>query len=113
MKWPVEIVAAVRQRAKKACEYCSVTEVDAAGRLTLDHYQPRSRGGSDDLDNLVYCCFRCNNFKGDYWPVRADDLPVWHPRRAQRETHLLELANGRLHPVTPTGAFTLNLLHLN
>ena len=31
---------------------------------TIDHLMPVSRGGSDDLSNLVRCCFRCNVLKG-------------------------------------------------
>ena len=41
------------------CAYCS----KAAN--TIDHVQPKSRGGSDTWDNLVACCFRCNNQKSD------------------------------------------------
>ena len=29
---------------------------------------PRSRGGRDSWDNLVACCVRCNNAKGDRTP---------------------------------------------
>lgn len=31
---------------------------------TIDHKQPRSRGGSDDLFNLVLACNPCNARKG-------------------------------------------------
>jgi len=30
----------------------------------VDHVIPRSRGGSDDIDNLVPACARCNLSKG-------------------------------------------------
>jgi hypothetical protein len=39
----------VRQRANFACEYCGVTETDSGGELTIDHYQPQSQNGSDEL----------------------------------------------------------------
>ncbi len=32
-----------------------------AEKLTLDHLKPRSRGGSDSLENLRLACFPCNN----------------------------------------------------
>ena len=35
---------------------------------TVDHVRPRSRGGGDTWDNLVACCVRCNNAKGDRTP---------------------------------------------
>ena len=39
----------VRRRAGFACEYCSVTETDSGGPLTVDHFQPQARGGTDEL----------------------------------------------------------------
>jgi 5-methylcytosine-specific restriction endonuclease McrA len=43
------------------CVYCNATE-----DLTLDHVQPKSRGGRTSWDNLVTACRRCNAKKGDY-----------------------------------------------
>ncbi|HEV3079150.1 MAG TPA: HNH endonuclease signature motif containing protein [Gemmataceae bacterium] len=103
----------VRARARYACEYCSVTETDSGGPLTTDHFQPRSRGGSDGFENLLYCCFRCNLYKADYWPLQAGDASLWNPRQEARDVHLLLLADGRLYPTTVTGEFTLNRLRLN
>ena len=45
----------VRQRAQLACEFCGITEADVGSQLTIDHFQPRAKGGDDSLDNLVYC----------------------------------------------------------
>jgi len=67
-----EIREQVRQRANFACEFCGVTETDVGGELTVDHFQPTAKGGGDDLDNLLYCCARCNQYKLDYWPTRPD-----------------------------------------
>ena len=58
MSIPAELREWVRRRAGFACEYCGVTETDAAGQLTIDHFHPQAGGGSDALDNLVYCCHR-------------------------------------------------------
>jgi hypothetical protein len=103
----------VRRQAGFACEYCGVEEADVGGELTVDHYQPVAYGGSDDVDNLVYSCARCNLYKADYWPLASDAPSLWHPRREARETHMLELADGTVHPLTPTGAFTISRLRLN
>jgi hypothetical protein len=103
----------VRERAKFACEYCGVTETDTGGPLTIDHFRPRASGGTDEFDNLLYCCFRCNLYKADYWPVQPTDPPLWNPRETARTTHLLLLADGRLYPITLTGEFTLRRLRLN
>jgi hypothetical protein len=33
------------------------------GVLTVDHVVPKVHGGTDRNDNLVTCCFDCNNWK--------------------------------------------------
>jgi 5-methylcytosine-specific restriction endonuclease McrA len=58
----------VRQRAQCACEFCGVTEIDVGGMLTIDHFRPRTKVGSDTLENLIYACIACNQYKQDYWP---------------------------------------------
>ena len=103
----------VRQRAGLACEYCGVTETNTAGLLTIDHFHPQSRGGSDDLGNLVYCCHACNGFKSDYWPQEAGAPQLWNPRQEPAETHFTEMADGQLITSTERGRFTLNRLRLN
>ncbi len=37
-------------------------------RGTVDHVKPRSKGGSDDLDNLKLACADCNKLKGSGKP---------------------------------------------
>jgi HNH endonuclease len=103
----------VRRRADFACEYCGVTETDVGGQLTVDHFRPQARGGADDLGNLLYCCHRCNLYKADYWPMQSADRVLWNPRQELVGTHMLLLADGMLHPITPTGTFTLRRLRLN
>jgi len=36
--------------------------------ITRDHLFPKSKGGSDSLDNLYPMCERCNHKKGDRLP---------------------------------------------
>jgi 5-methylcytosine-specific restriction endonuclease McrA len=52
----------VLRRDGQRCAYC------AASASTIDHVMPRSRGGADSWENLVACCLRCNNVKGDRTP---------------------------------------------
>jgi 5-methylcytosine-specific restriction endonuclease McrA len=49
----------VLRRDGHRCAYC--------GRAanTIDHVQPKSKGGADSWENLVACCLRCNNKKSD------------------------------------------------
>ena len=48
------------------CQYCG-----SSGNLTLDHIVPKSKGGGDSWENIVVCCVRCNNRKGDKAPEEA------------------------------------------
>ena len=113
MTIPDEIREQVRRGANFACEFCGVTETDAGSELTVDHFQPRTRGGDDSLDNLLYCCPRCNQYKLDYWPTHPAGLILWNPRREPESQHFLELDDGTLHPLTAVGIFTLKRLRLN
>jgi len=108
-----EIREQVRQRANFACAFCGITETDAGGELTVDHFRPTTKGGDDRLENLLYCCQRCNQYKLDYWSAHPDEPALWNPRREPAAQHFLELDNGTLHPLTAMGAFTLKRLLLN
>jgi hypothetical protein len=103
----------VRQRAKFACEFCGVSEVDSGGELTIDHFKPKAKSGDDNLDNLIYCCICCNQYKHDYWPENSAASSLWNPRHETASKHFLELPDGTLRPLTETGAFTLICLRLN
>ena len=52
----------VLRRDRHQCVYCA--EVCAPEDLTLDHVEPRMRGGDDSEGNLVAACRRCNELKG-------------------------------------------------
>ncbi len=51
-------------RDRNTCQYCGI--VLNSGELTLDHVQPRSRGGLSTWENLVACCHNCNRRKGNH-----------------------------------------------
>ncbi|MET0161037.1 MAG: HNH endonuclease [Microbacteriaceae bacterium] len=53
----------VLRRDEHRCGYCG------AHATTIDHIQPRSRGGKDTWENLVACCLKCNNLKSDRNPA--------------------------------------------
>lgn len=103
----------IRERADFACEYCDVTETDAGGELTVDHFQPQSKGGEDSLENLIYCCIKCNQYKADYWNDDLSAPSVWNPRTETFETHFVLLIDGNLYPLTDKALFTIRLLRLN
>ena len=107
----------VRARWGARCGYCGVTVEDVGGDLTVEHYVPAAAGGDDSDDNLVYACFRCNLFKGDFHPTpkdRANGHIILHPLRDDVGKHVrLREATGQLEPLTETGRFHIAILHLN
>jgi 5-methylcytosine-specific restriction endonuclease McrA len=52
------------ERDEFRCVYCG--EQFAADELTLDHVQPRIRGGDRSEGNLVTACKACNTRKGQH-----------------------------------------------
>ena len=54
------LVRAVMERDAYRCVTCG-THLN----LSVDHIEPVSKGGSDDLDNLQTMCQPCNSRKGD------------------------------------------------
>lgn len=53
-------------RDNHTCGYCG-----SKRDLTIDHILPSSKGGKDTWKNMVTCCFKCNNKKGDRTPEDA------------------------------------------
>ncbi len=78
----------VLRRDGHRCAYCSKSA------NTIDHVQPKSRGGKDTWENLVACCLKCNNTKGDRtlseigWTLKSTPrMPqglAWSVRGAER-----------------------------
>src|SRR6478609_27173 len=61
-------------RDRNTCQYCGI--VLNSGELTLDHVQPRSRGGLSTWENLVACCHSCNRRKGNRLLHEMDDMQL-------------------------------------
>jgi 5-methylcytosine-specific restriction endonuclease McrA len=79
----------VLRRDNFRCGYC------LKGANTIDHVLPKSRGGKDTWENLVACCLKCNNNKGDKTPAEmgwelkiTPKMPtgvIWSVRGAEKE----------------------------
>lgn len=65
-------------RDRNICQFCGRTF--STSELTLDHVMPRSRGGRSSWENLVACCYECNNRKGDRTPEEAGLQLARRPR---------------------------------
>jgi len=85
----------VLRRDNHRCGYCG------KAATTIDHVQPRSRGGKDTWENLVACCLRCNNMKGDRTPQEmswALRLVPGMPRGSQWSVRGTDRADPRWEP---------------
>jgi len=54
-------------RDKYICQYCGRDGLESPENwrnFCVDHFMPKSLGGSDDLNNLVTACGYCNALKG-------------------------------------------------
>jgi len=52
------------QRDNFTCQYCGQNIITNRGLiLEIDHIKPRSKGGTDSIDNLTTACYDCNHGK--------------------------------------------------
>jgi len=90
-KIPKGIRALVANRAKWRCEYCVSQERFAPQSFTIDHFVPQSKGGNDDMENLVNACQGCNGAKSDKIgmvdPITRIFVPFFNPRTQVWEEH--------------------------
>jgi 5-methylcytosine-specific restriction endonuclease McrA len=70
---------AVFARDDYRCQYCG------DGADSIDHVVPRSRGGSDEWDNLAAACRACNSAKRNRTPAEAG-MRLLRPCRAPRSS---------------------------
>ena len=73
----------VFKRDKFTCQYCGRTAPDVV--LEIDHIEPISKGGSDDIMNLITSCFDCNRGKSNRKLTQDDEMK-------KQQKMLLELA---------------------
>lgn len=109
---------AVRERANYLCEYCHSPERLSANRFTIDHINPRSLEGSDDISNLALACRRCNerryNFVTGIDPATQEIVPIFNPRSQKWTEHFVWLGGGVvIEGITPIGRATCVRMDLN
>lgn len=59
---PQKVRFEVFKRDSFKCQYCGRSAPDVV--LRADHIEPHSKGGSDDITNLITACQDCNSGKG-------------------------------------------------
>ena len=104
----------IRQHYAYSCGYCGVHESDVGATLTVDHHHPTVHGGTNDDENLVYCCPRCNEHTGAYWhEAQFPHIRLLHPLEDDLTSHLREQESCELIGETPEGTFYIQRLRLN
>ena len=80
------------------CRYCGFDgrTFPAWEFLQIDHLKPRWNGGTDDPENLITACIRCNQIKGgqefpDLVAARAYLQKVWAEMRTHWERNVRPL----------------------
>lgn len=111
--------AEVASRAGHRCEYCHLPTRGQVATFPIDHIEPRSADGSNELDNLALTCPHCNAHK---WTATESTDPetgqvvlLFHPRRDSWDEHFQwSSANtGELLGKTATGRATIHCLRIN
>ena len=109
---------AVIQRASKCCEYCLSQDKYSPHAFTIDHILPESLGGTDDFENLAYCCFLCNRLKSNkltaFDAVSEKWTPLFNPRTHVWKEHFSwNEATTHIIGVSRVGVLTISELKLN
>lgn len=108
----------VETRANLCCEYCRRPQPITGITFHIEHILPRSRGGSDDLNNLALSCPTCNYRKQDKIviedPETGEEVRLFNPREDVWKDHFT-WSQGKLTILgrTKIGRATIKLLDLN
>lgn len=109
---------AVSENAGGVCEYCRSRRDYSPDPFSVEHIQPRARGGPDTPENLAFSCHGCNGHKHAKTealdPIARERVPLFHPRRQRWRDHFewgedFTLIVG----LTGTGRATVEALQMN
>ena len=115
---PDAVRATVRAQAGNRCGYCLVRQEYVPWMLEIEHIIPRSKGGTDDEENLWLACHSCNLFKANQThgrdPVTGYRVRLFNPRKKRWQRHFFWSADGTLIiGRTACGRATVVALNLN
>jgi len=84
----------ILERDNFTCQTCGAKQSDDV-LLEVDHIKPVSKGGTNDLDNLVTLCYKCNRGKGarilgEKQAVKLEESRVdeMHKKMQQRQAYI-------------------------
>ncbi len=108
----------VAERANYLCEYCLSPQDFATQSHSIEHILPKTRKGSDELENLALACQGCNGYKSDI--IEATDpytnrkVPLYNPRKDIWNDHFIWSDDFlEIIGTTSIGRATVSLLKLN
>ncbi|MBI3271502.1 MAG: HNH endonuclease [Planctomycetes bacterium] len=101
-----------------SCAYCTIAEVEARGvGFQIDHHKPRKSSPEllNEYSNLMWTCELCNRRKLDTTPGPAESARGFRFFRPDEDAFAdhFALAALELHPQTPVGLYTEQVLQLN
>ncbi|MBE9228559.1 RRXRR domain-containing protein [Phormidium sp. LEGE 05292] len=88
--WGYEVRQYLLEKFNHTCVYCGATDKP----FNLDHFHPKSKGGSDKVSNLVLSCVDCNQAKSNKSPAEflSDRLDILAKIDRQRKQPLADAA---------------------
>jgi 5-methylcytosine-specific restriction endonuclease McrA len=115
---PKDIRERVRKTAGNHCGYCRSRQKYVLGPLEIEHIIPRSRGGTDEEENLWLACRLCNSYKGTQYdsvdPVTGEKVLLYNPRKKNWSDHFAwDEAGILIRGISPAGRATVVALQLN
>jgi hypothetical protein len=101
--------AAIIAAYDNACQICGRVFVQR-DTPEIDHLLPKSKGGTEEHDNLCLLCRLCNGRRHDRSGMEA--FEQWAPKLREAEIGVLALAYERRHSLIDDEAWSSVLLHL-
>ncbi len=106
----------VHDRARGLCEYCLTPETAQFTPYEVDHIIALKHEGATTLENLAFCCARCNKHKGsDIASIdqrTGEIVSLFNPRRDNWAEHF-QVDDAQIVPLTAIAHVTVQLLQLN
>jgi hypothetical protein len=118
MKNSTEKRKKVEERAKNLCEYCLCRQDYSPQPFSLEHIYPKSKKGTDELENLALACQGCNNFKYNKThsvdSITKETVSLYNPRKDIWHEHFVWNEDfSEIIGISPCGRATITALKLN
>ena len=108
----------VKERADYLCEYCAALATYSAQPFVIEHINPKSKKGTDELKNLAYACGGCNGSKYNkthgFDPISNENVILYNPRTMEWKEHFIWSDNFlEIIGISPIGRATVLTLKVN